>query len=656
MKLPWSHKNAHPNEAGQAAAIVALLLFFVFLPLAALTIDGSMIYLMRRDLQNVADASALAACTELAQGNTATALTAAQNTIQSNLGSWTEFASPNTGTGVTLVRGIEINLPDVRVAVQRRAPTVLTQFVGRGQTMVTAQAHCLSNAGGGLLPIAVRRDYGGQDVVAQDVGANNKYLNASIEVSQTWPSPYPPYTFTVPVPKTTPTDYTASPSNPGPSIPVLDSGANPINKNNNMKGSILLDVQNLGSGNPDFYNGATNNLQSNKDLSRHWMEMHGYSGPLPGVGAQVGVLNGNWGSNEMRKSGYQVGDIFAAIVYDGYVWDVPGYNVTLTPRSSNPNGIANTYPYPDNLAHAIVYDINIAQSGGSWAQPMNFAMRFALNNSPVPSGTVMRLENATGTFLADVTSASYTAVNVTEAGGWNGVLKIFSPTAGPSVFTQTNQYVSGLGIFATASSGLQKGDNSYYGFPPTGSATTPDFAVGSDAGSIVVSQFSQINLNLYTLGIGQSFPTNSCKSAPVMAHLLLSPTGPEDTWTNCFAAADQNAQNKKIDIATSEKQLAWGISVNTDAAPGNYTLRLTVSPPAGCPISTTHSVDLPLEITDQGAGSLAGNAQYVYIQGFASFQITLIKGGEVDAKCISPLVPTLDQVTVGMRPRLVPWN
>src|SRR5512135_1536081 len=91
------------SEAGQAAAFVAILLFFLFLPLAALAIDGSMVYLVRRDLQNVADAAALSACNAIAQGgDSAAAYTAAESTIQTNLSSWQPFVGdnpPGTNTG-----------------------------------------------------------------------------------------------------------------------------------------------------------------------------------------------------------------------------------------------------------------------------------------------------------------------------------------------------------------------------------------------------------------------------------------------------------------------------------------------------------------------------------------------------------------------------
>src|SRR5512139_123116 len=136
MNTQAQNSSSSESESGQAAALVALLLFFAFMALAALAIDGSMTYSVRRDLQNVADSAALAACRAIANNDTSggsvetVATNAAQNSIITHLGALAPFASPNVGTGVGLVKGIEISAKQVRVAVMRQIPTVLSQFAG----------------------------------------------------------------------------------------------------------------------------------------------------------------------------------------------------------------------------------------------------------------------------------------------------------------------------------------------------------------------------------------------------------------------------------------------------------------------------------------------------------------------------------------------
>ena len=56
-----------PKEEGQSIIIVALFFFFAFLVFAALSVDGSIIYLRRRQLQNMADAAALTAAEYLSK-------------------------------------------------------------------------------------------------------------------------------------------------------------------------------------------------------------------------------------------------------------------------------------------------------------------------------------------------------------------------------------------------------------------------------------------------------------------------------------------------------------------------------------------------------------------------------------------------------------
>jgi len=70
MNIQAQNSSPSESESGQAALLVALLLFFAFLALAALAIDGAMTYSVRRDTQNVADSAALAGCRVLASNDT----------------------------------------------------------------------------------------------------------------------------------------------------------------------------------------------------------------------------------------------------------------------------------------------------------------------------------------------------------------------------------------------------------------------------------------------------------------------------------------------------------------------------------------------------------------------------------------------------------
>ena len=123
-------KQPLANEEGQSIVIVALFLFFVFLVFAALATDGTLIYLHRRNLQNIADSAALTAAIALAQdkADAAGAYQKAMDSIANNGGhvEWYSTSStpnppttndPNNPSGVNLVMGIEITGEcDVRLA------------------------------------------------------------------------------------------------------------------------------------------------------------------------------------------------------------------------------------------------------------------------------------------------------------------------------------------------------------------------------------------------------------------------------------------------------------------------------------------------------------------------------------------------------------
>jgi hypothetical protein len=671
MDSKTASKNFHESEAGQAAAVVALLLFFVFLPLAALAIDGSMVYLVRRDLQNVADATALSACRVLAEGGDTTAATsAAQNTLQTNLGAnWSQFVSPQVGTGAGLLRGLEIGAPDVRVALQRPAPTVLTQFVGRGQTMVTAQAHCLSNGGGGLLPIAVQRYDGAPGGTLRDYLGNKSASGVSTgtgscarpvtlvdpplpypsdSVTQTWAGRYGP--FPVPVPQYPASDGSVSDSNTGPEVLLLGQSADTNNNESSMRDLVLLDIRNVASGIAlEYYNGANSQADAAKNMSQDWIYQHGYPGPYPQTGSQVAILSGAsnaFAAGAMQTAGYHVGDAVAAVVYDGYVWTTPNYKIVITPPANN--GIAGSQPLDE--ASAVAYTVaivNTSPANTHWYTPIDLTFNFDFTNKPVPPGTNMTMDGN------PVTGGVYTVNGVTEA-GWSGTLRIWS-----SQLITPSLYLSGLNLFATSSLRV-RGASTNYGF----GVPDDDFALrngagdgGSYPGKLVVRLNQGTQAVVTTFGAG-SFAGGSCKSkasnVPVYAQLLLG--GAPQAWGSYFSSS----QNTNVDIAPGAiKTVNFTLTPNPSAFLGSYTLRISVDS-WNCTngaVSTSlppHTMDIPLDILE--AAPNATPDKFVYIQGYAVFRISCVDPNDVWGYAISPLYESFEDITVGLRPRLVPWN
>lgn len=160
---------------GQSLPVVVLMLAVIFLVIG-LAIDGGLLYMQRRLMQNTADSACLAAANQLAMGNTNTqAEDAAKAVIAANLGptesgtganapgtlSYTSidqvYGTSNEGSGVSLTRGIELSGPNVRVALRSPAFSYFMRVFGQTEYTVAARAHCDATAGGGGTPFAVAR-------------------------------------------------------------------------------------------------------------------------------------------------------------------------------------------------------------------------------------------------------------------------------------------------------------------------------------------------------------------------------------------------------------------------------------------------------------------------------------------------------------------
>jgi hypothetical protein len=657
MQAPVETK-LHESESGQAAAVVALFLFFVFLALAALAIDGAMTYLARRDLQNVADSATLAACRVLADGGTAaSALSESQAVIAKNLGSSAPFAgsnppATNIGTGTGLTMGIEVSsTQQVRVALWRSVPTVLTQFLGRTWSVIDAHARCDKSAGGGLMPIAVQRYDGGTGGSYRDYLGNKAasggppnrpnvpYPTDSVTV--TVAGHYGPFSVPVPQAAYTASDGVLADSNTGVQVPLLGNAAATNNPPNSMSGFVLLDIRNVGSGNAlEYYNGVDGTANPNKNVSQQWIYQHGYPGPYPDPGTEVAILDGvsaAFGPKAMADAGYRLGDVVPAIIYDGYVWNTPDYAISLTPNASNPNGI--TGGYASTAANSVVYTLAINRTGAAsarWFTPLNFDLQFAFSNGPLPDGTHVEING-----IDIMPNLTKQVLNVTEAAGWSGTVRIYSESAG-SAITQTQQYLSGINLIATASSGLVHGSSSNYGF---GTFSQPDYSLRTGSGQLVVRQGGSISADVITFG-NNLVSNGGCNNVSGTADIMLG--GVPQLWGSYFSSSP----SVKVDIdRNQDDHTSFSVNALAGAFTGDYTLHFTI-PASSC--GPQHTLDVPITILPPAANATPD--KFVFIQGYALFRISFIDSNDVKGYAISPLFFDYKQITSGLRARLVPWN
>lgn len=168
--------NVKRRSRRPGQALIAIVVFgFILFIFVGIAIDAGMLYLERRQLQNVADAACLAAATEISINGVSTAspnpaVTAASNYVLTNMSAsaaaafdlngrlTAAYVAGPVGTGTGLSRGIEVSSSgEVRVAVNYPAYTYFLRLAKFSTYNVMARARCNPTNGGGVWPVAVVR-------------------------------------------------------------------------------------------------------------------------------------------------------------------------------------------------------------------------------------------------------------------------------------------------------------------------------------------------------------------------------------------------------------------------------------------------------------------------------------------------------------------
>jgi hypothetical protein len=386
------------RQPGQAliAVVIFITLLFIFVGLA---IDGGMLYLERRQLQNVADAACLAAVTEFGLGNAndADAVNAAYNYIINNIDENAKIAFDLTGRlntsyivndngvpdGQNLTRGIEVSGTNVRVAVSFPAYTYFMRLGGIETYDVMARAHCGSTEGGGIWPVAIVRfpgyrqnntrvgvantgaplpqTYGGgqnppylivKDILqreSQNAGVLNDGPVATSDALDCssrkrnwydWPSLGNPTSGTGPYRNPTP-GCVATVDQPGIEVEMAGQNANPNVGDNSYTGPLLLDARQISFTPRLFYNGQSESTSLNawKDTIVKYV-LTQYPGPHVIPGQQIGLVSGVNTGNVLDAidDRYQGNgkDIVTALVYNGQVYQDPDFQIRVTCRQGTP--------------------------------------------------------------------------------------------------------------------------------------------------------------------------------------------------------------------------------------------------------------------------------------------------------------------------------
>ncbi len=661
MRIPSGGKmelRTLREEKGQAAVFVTILLMFALIALTALAIDGGHLYVVRRDLQNMADAACLAAGTELARGgDDTTAIQVAREYVIRNGGEFfSAWNSPsdNVGSGSGLTWGIEVTDADVRVALQTVVDTYFTMIFNRTAAGVGAGAHCNSRWGGGLLPIAVRRyEYVEEDPTQQlDVMANRNCQPPDCYYGNDFEEEYlPGYYGLAAFRPITNSEWIPQPGTLGisttgnidcdlpPQDGVLDGvcvlGVHPETNDGTAKfsGFVGLDIRNITAGCPpdgncgiQYYNGATGQDATTKDLASEWFCSGGYRGlttgwRLPVLGDQLAFLPGvsaHFGPSQMMDCGWKVGDQFVAVIYSGYVWDVPDLEVSIEPK-------VNEVYYTDlGDTHTVTYTVTLEKPPESkaWEGAANFQLDAFLLVADDPANPITPTIGLQPSVWfpgdEDVITVPLT-ITVTDFLSETTYLTAVTVQARDSTYTNLSRW---------ASTNFMYGD------------VTKDFTFYPGQLEFVIEQGNVLHIPITTRGFGWSE-----NKAKLEGDLCGASAG--IPWPSVFST--NQADSISILDGQDSKNKTFDLGVNEGATPGPYDVCLTIRKGN----KPEHTVQVRVNVISPLAGGTP--TRFVMVEGFAPFEISYIDVNDVVAFAVGPIEPDLSKVTGGTRAALLPW-
>jgi len=667
MKREMETKESR-GEKGQAAVFITILLMFALIALTALAIDGGHLYVVRRDLQNMCDASCLAAATELSLGgDDEAAIAQAREYVITNGGEFfSDWNSPedNLGSGTGLIWGIEVAGDSVRVALQEDVDTYFTMIFNRRSALVGTGSHCNRMAGWGpLLPIAVRRfEVANPESDQLDLLANKK----ADPRPESEPIPeceygvdchYPETS----VPKSLPSrygtmifhglkdEYESSPTD----VESTDSGnidcdlepqdgtyegvcvlgvctkcANTNDGTENYTGWVALDIRNVVGPaseayltSPAYLNEADGQAATNKALSSQWFCERGWIGDiLPMLGDQLAFLPGvsaDFAPKAMLACDppWEVGDQFIGVVYSGYVWDVPDLEMTIEPVYDE---ISATVP---SETHAITYTVTLKkpQESPEWPAQANFALDASFT--------------AAGEITPTVDFQPSSTVTLAPAQQEESVIMTVSAT---DPMTPTN-YVSALTVTAVETGiGLKRWASTNFGYRADSDFDSEeDFTLYAHALEFSAVQGAKVPVILPAMAFGGFKEKNAWVHGTLWS---------ADPWSRVFTPA---CQDQTIDIPNNKDTI--DLRVQADAPIGQHKVTLTVRPGQ----EPSHSVDIWVNVKPPSGGD---PTRFVIVEGFADFEITYIDNNDVVAYAIGPIVSDITSSELfGMRPSLLPW-
>jgi hypothetical protein len=711
MRRPRTH-----HHSGQSLVTLAVFAFLLFVTMG-LAIDGGLIYAQRRFMQNTADAACLTAANRLALGKTNTeADSAAELVIADNLGanapgtlsysSADQLYKPIDGSGVNLIRGIEISGRDVRVALQSPANTTFMRIAGIDTYTVAARARCNATAGGGAVPFAVARwrGYDSKGDLDTEGLSTDKALpqtgkkgtmtvhdvlrRDSSKVTTQWPvwgsANYPgdPATHTD-LYSSPDASVVATEATPGEETVLAGNEARPNTGGNSFTGPIVLDYRQTTYAQPLFYNGLTPDsaLSVYKDYATKYI-LGEYPGPSVIPGQELGYYSGV-SAGLMEKpfdARYNVGDIVTMLVYNGTVYDsnkdadafsmaydtFTTHAVQKTSAGSAPSGydcsLPNDYSYYDT-SNAPTYKFSLtpltyapfelraflSQNPANWGNPEGTW----INGSGSPDGPyALNINGSANSVSLDVSKHSiYFKLEPTD--------KVTCTATDPLNPTPTKDVLirhdGAETIYLEAQNTAHSKRHGLYAFI-NNSASSSDFYAYFPQVDIAYQPFEPGGKASVAFNVDKANGTNGGPGTT-----LKLGSGPSVTAIDWFTTG----LNSTCSGSTSNSSACNGVTVTLDKSGGGNKLDIDVSNSA----STGKEYYVRFTISYSGYSHYAwyyiavrpalnnskSITEYVYALGYARFEITYVDSNTIKGKAVSGLLdPSTD--ASGLRPRLIPWE
>jgi Flp pilus assembly protein TadG len=716
----------HHNH-GQALPLMGLMAVVLFL-MVGLAIDGGLLYAQRRVMQNTADAACLAAANSLAlneidSGSTLaqTAESAAQQVILNNLGATpgsgvnapgtlayaniSEIYSAKSGTGSNLTKGIEVNGPDVRVALQSPANTFFLRAIGYNTYTVPARAHCDATAGGGGVPFAVARwrGYDSSGDVNTDGLTTNKtlpqyYKQGSTDKVMTvrdmlgqeaksaickppgdtascanWPdwgaADYPgdPTAGTGLYSTAT---FPATAALPGPETVIAGAAATPNVGDSSFSGPIVLDFRQTTFPSPLFYNGLEPDTALNqyKDYATRYI-LGSYPGPFVIPGQQLAYYNGVSAGQIERPFAqrYKVGDKIAVLMYNGTINADPDFSVTFPspsnsqatrPAGSGPSGCSlggQTFDGdPTNRKSDAKYKINVLPQTYS-----TFKLR-AFISSDEPDKWEGSWSSGGGTKTFNINGAApVTSIST------SGLSLDFNVRPTYTVTCSEPDPLDPLIMVDTTYPTRKNGAETIY-------LETQDTATGKRRAVYVrldqnadpndfYAYFSQIPMVFQPIEQGNS----------TQAELKLDKVSGSNLDIGSGSSKVQVGTINWFDASNVNSSIGSGTSLNgvtVDVSKSGSKNQLTIDTSSTATAGKEYYIRIPLTYggfthyvwyyiaVRTPLSNASGIGQYVYALGYANYKITDIGSNYIKGRAISGLMRDPSDIISGFQPRLMPWQ